>query len=72
MSSNFFSKQLKAEIQADLTKQLKKPPTVTTTEDMGTLKHQHRRQSMTATLTMSLKTMEQFDTEVEQHQKTRP
>ena len=50
-------KHLKA-VVANLTKQLKKPPTVISPEDMGTTKRQHRRNSMPATSTMSLSRIE--------------
>ena len=53
---------LKAGVVANLTKQLKKP-TVISPEDMGTLKRKHRRNSMPATSTISLNTIERFDTE---------
>ena len=49
------SKHLKADVVANLTKQLMKLPTVFSPEDMGTLKRQHRRNSMLATSKMSLK-----------------
>ena len=58
-------KHLKADVVANLTKQLRKPPTVISPEDMGTLKRQHRRNSMPATSTMALATIERFDTEDE-------
>ena len=58
-------KHLKADVVANLTKHLKKPPTVRSPEDMGTLKRHHRRNSMPATSTMSLNPIERFDTEDE-------
>ena len=56
-------KHLKAGVLANRTKQLKKPPTVISPEDMGTLKRQHRRNSMPATSTMSLSTIKRLDIE---------
>ena len=55
-------KHLKADVVANLTKQLKKPPIVISPEDMGTLKRQYRRNSMPATSNMSLNTIERFET----------
>ena len=52
------SKHLKAEVVANVTKQLRKPPTVISPEDMGTLKRKHRRNSMPTTSTMSLNTIQ--------------
>ena len=57
-------KHLKADVVANLTKQLKTPPRVISPEDMGTFKH-HRRNSMPATSTMSLKALDRFDTGLE-------
>ena len=56
-------KHLKADVVANLTKQLKKPPTVISPEDMGTLKRQHRPNSLLATPTMSLNTLDNFNTD---------
>ena len=50
------SKHLKAEVVTNLAKQLKQPPTVISPEELGTLKRQ-RRNSMPATSTMSLNTL---------------
>ena len=61
----FVPKRLKAEIVAKVTKQLTKPPTVMSPEDMGTLKRQCSRNSRLATSTMSLNTTKRFDTEDE-------
>ena len=58
-------KHLKSGVVVNLTKQLKKPPTVISTEDMGTLKRQHRH-SMPAPSAMSFSTIERFDTEDKQ------
>ena len=56
---------LKADVVANLTNQLKKLPTIISPEDMGTLKQLHRRNSMPATSTMSLKKIARLDTEDE-------
>ena len=58
-------KYLKADVVSNLAKQLKTPPTVISPEDMATLKRNHRRNSMPATSTMSLNTMNRFNTEDE-------
>ena len=58
-------KHLKADVVSNLAKQLKTPPTVISPEDMGILKRHHRRNSMPATFTMSLNTMDRFNTEDE-------
>ena len=58
-------KLLKADVVSNLAKQLKTPPTVISPADMGTLKRHHRRKSMPATSTMSLNTMDRFNTEDE-------
>ena len=59
-------KYLKADVVANIRKQLKKSPTVISLEDMGTVKRQHRRHSMPATSVLTLNTMERFDKENEQ------
>ena len=58
--------ELKSDIMFILTKQLKKATTVISTKDIRTLKRQRRRHSITATSSISLNTMEMFDTEIEQ------
>ena len=59
-------KHLKADVVSNLAKQLKTPPTVISPEEMGTLKRQHRRNSMPATSTLSLNTLDRFNTDDEQ------
>ena len=61
----YVPKHLKPDVVANLTKQLKKPETVRSPEDIVTLKLQHRRNSMPATYSMSLNTIERFHTEDE-------
>ena len=51
---------LKADVVANLTKQLKTPPSVISPEDMG-LKRHHIRNSMPAASTMSLSIFERFN-----------
>ena len=58
-------KHLKADVVSNLAKQLKTPPTVISPEEMGTLKRQHRRNSMPATSTMSLNTLDRLNTDDE-------
>ena len=65
-------KHLKADVVANLTKQLKKPPKVISPEDMGTLKRQHRRNLMPATSTMSLNTLDQLNTDDELDNQAQP
>ena len=48
------------------------PPTVISPEDMGSLKREHRGHSMPATSTMSLSTIEKFDTEDQQDHEVQP
>ena len=50
-------KHLKADVVSNLAKQLRTPPTFISPEDMGTLKRHHRQNSMPATSTMSLNTL---------------
>ena len=57
-------KHLKADVVTTLAKQLKQPPTVISPEELGTLKRQ-RRNSMPATSTISLNTMDRFNTDDE-------
>ena len=59
-------KHLKADVVSNLAKQLKIPPTVISPKEMGTLKRQHRRNSMPATSTLSLNTLDRFNTDDEQ------
>ena len=58
-------KHLKADVVANLTKQLNKPLRIISPEDMGTLKRQHRPNSMPATPTMALNTLDKFNTDDE-------
>ena len=57
-------KHLKADVVTTLAKQLKQSPTVISPEELGTLKRQ-RRNSMPATSTISLNTMDRFNTDDE-------
>ena len=57
-------KHLKAELVTNLAKQLKQPPTVISPDELGTLKRQ-RRNSMPAASTMSLNTMDWYNTDDE-------
>ena len=65
-------KHLKADVVSNLAKQLKTPPTVISPEEMGSLKRQHRRNSMPATSTMSLNTLDRFNTDDELDNKAQP
>ena len=56
-------KHLKGDVLAHLTKQLKKPPTVISPKDIGTLKPHHRRNSMPATSKSLLNKNERLVTE---------
>ena len=69
--SSFRAKTTESNVVANLTK-LTKPPTVISPEDMGTLKRKHRRKLIPATSTMSLNTIERFDTEDELDNKASP
>ena len=62
-------KHLKADVVTNPTKQIKKHPTVISPEDMGTLNRPHRLNSMPATSTASLSTIECFHTEDEPDQR---
>ena len=57
-------KHLKADVVTTLAKQLKQPPTVISPGELGTLKRQ-RRNSMPATSTISLNTIDRFNTDDE-------
>ena len=57
-------KHLKADVDTTLAKQLKQPPTVISPEELGTLKRQ-RRNSMPATSTLSMNTLDRFNTDDE-------
>ena len=59
-------KHLKAEVVSNLAKQLKKPPTIISPEEMGTIKRHQRRNPMPATPTLSLNTLDRFNTDDEQ------
>ena len=59
-------KHLKAEVVSNIMKQLKKLPTVISPEEIGTIKQHQRRNSMTATPTLSLNTPDRFNTDDEQ------
>ena len=59
-------KHLKAEVVSNLAKQLKKPPTVISPEEMGAIKRHQRRNSMPATQTLPLNTLDKFNTVDEQ------
>ena len=65
-------KHLKADVVSNLAKQLKTPSTVISPEDMGTLKRQHRRNSMPATSTMSPNTLDRFNTDDELDNQAQP
>ena len=64
-------KHLKADVVTTLAKQLKQPPTVISPEELGTLKRQ-RRNSMPATSTISLNTMDRFNTDDELDHQAQP
>ena len=64
-------KHLKAEVVTTLAKQLKQPQTVISPEELGTLKRQ-RRNSMPATSTLSLNTLDRFNTEDELQNQAQP
>ena len=63
---------MKADVASNLTKQLKKPPTVISPEHMETLKRKHLQNSMPTTSTMSLNTIERFDTANEMNNTASP
>ena len=65
-------KHLKADVVTNLAKQLKQPPTVISPEELGNLKRQHRRNSMPATSTLSLNTLDRFNTDDELDNKAQP
>ena len=67
----FVPKHLKADVVTTLAKQLKQPPTVISPEELGTLKRQ-RRNSMPATSTFSLNTLDRFNTEDELDNQAQP
>ena len=64
-------KHLKADVVTTLAKQLKQPPTVISPEELGTLKRQ-RRNSMPTTSTISLNTMDRFNTDDELDHQAKP
>ena len=65
-------KHLKADVVSNLAKQLRTPPTVISPEDMGTLKRHHRRNSMPAYSTMSINTLDRFNTDVQLDNQAQP
>ena len=64
-------KHLKADVVTNLAKQLKQQPTVISPKELGTLKRQ-RRNSMPATSTLSLSTLDRFNTEDELDNQAQP
>ena len=64
-------KHLKAEVVTNIAKQLKQPPTVISPEELGTLQRQ-RRNSVPATSTMSINTMDRFNTDDELENQAQP
>ena len=59
-------KHLKAEVISNIVKQLKKPPTVISPEEIGCIKRHQRRNSMTATPKLSVNTLDRLNTDDEQ------
>ena len=64
-------KHLKAEVVTNLAKQLKQPPRVISPEELGTLKRQ-RQNSVPATSTMSINTMDRFNKDDELEKQAQP
>ena len=64
-------KHLKADVVTALAKHLKQPPTVISPEELGTLKRQ-RGNSMPATSTLSMNTLDRFNTDDELDNQAQP